>query len=102
VETSGGPEPGARADIRLAAVDRKAAGIAGPELFLGALGELARRGISSVTAKISADNSGVWNIYASLGFRFHEPELVFHWHRPGSPHLVSLAESLDGSEEPGG
>ena len=90
------------ADIRLAAVDRESAGIAGPELFLGAMHEFARRDVSSVTARISAVNSAVWNIYASLGFRFHEPELVFHWHRPGSRHLVSLEAALAQQEGPDG
>lgn len=85
---------GGVADIRLAAVDPGAAPIAGPELFLGALHELARRGVSGVTARFSAVNTGVANIYAALGFRFHEPELVFHWHRPGSSRLVSLSDSL--------
>lgn len=96
---SGATEDSVRtADIRLAAVDPESAGIAGPELFLGSLHELVRRGVSSVTARISAVNSAVWNIYASLGFRFHEPELVFHWHRPGSKHLVTLDDSLAGQE----
>ncbi len=90
------------ADIRLAAVDRDAAGIAGPELFRGAVHEFAARGVHSVTARISAVNSGVLNIYASLGFRFHEPEIVFHWHRPAAPGLLSLAESLEQSREADG
>jgi hypothetical protein len=94
-----GNDAAARADIRLAAVDRESAGIAGPELFVGALHELARRGVSAVTARISAVNTSVWNIYASLGFRFHEPELVFHWHRPGSTRLVSLRDSLAAGPE---
>lgn len=83
------------ADIRLAAVDPEAAPIAGPELFLGALHELARRSVSAVTARFSAINTGVANVYASLGFRFHEPELVFHWHRPDSSRLVALKDSLE-------
>jgi hypothetical protein len=82
------------ADIRLAAVDGSAAGIAGPELFRGALRELASRGASQATARISAGNTAVLNIYASLGFRFHEPELVFHWHAPTATHLVPLARAL--------
>jgi hypothetical protein len=93
--------PGMAADIRLAAVRGDVAGIAGPELFLGALHELARRGVGSVTARISAVNAAVWNIYASLGFRFHEPEIVYHWHRPGSSRLVSLADSLAEEQENG-
>lgn len=86
-----------RADIRLAAVDRGAAGIAGPELFRGAIHEFAHRGVDQVTARVSAANTSVLNIYASLGFRFHEPEAVFHWHRPRGRNLVSLASSLQES-----
>jgi hypothetical protein len=85
------------ADIRLAAVDQETAGIAGPELFLGALHEFARRGVTQATARVSAVNSAVLNIYAALGFRFHEPELVFHWHRPGASSLLSPARWLENS-----
>jgi hypothetical protein len=84
----------AAADIRLAAVDREAAGIAGPELYRGALRELASRGATQATARISAANTAVLNIYASLGFRFHEPELVFHWHAPMAKHLIPIAQTL--------
>jgi len=63
-------------------------------LFRGALRELASRGASQATARISATNTAVLNIYASLGFRFHEPELVFHWHAPTATHLVPLAGVL--------
>ncbi|HYK40848.1 MAG TPA: hypothetical protein VE007_00570 [Thermoanaerobaculia bacterium] len=80
---------GPAADIRLAAVDADAAGIAGPELFRGAVHELSRRGVRRVTARMSAANCSVLNIYASLGFRFDEPESVLHWHSPDAPHLVS-------------
>jgi hypothetical protein len=76
------------ADIRLAAVSPASAGIGGPELFRGALHEFSRRGATQVTARVSAANTGVMNVYAALGFRFHEPEVVLHWHRPGAGHLV--------------
>src|SRR5262249_50341045 len=82
------------ADIRLAAVERGAAGIAGPELFRGALHDLASRGAMQATARFSAANSAVLNIYASLGFRFDEPENVFHWHRPNAAHLVPLLQAF--------
>jgi ribosomal protein S18 acetylase RimI-like enzyme len=83
----------AAADIRLAAVDPEAAGIAGPELYRGALRELAARGAAQATARISAANTAVLNIYASLGFRFHEPELVFHWHAPMATHLIPIGQT---------
>ena len=82
------------ADIRLAAVEASAAGIAGPELFRGALHEFASRGATQATARISAANSAVLNIYASLGFRFDEPEIVFHWHRPNAAHLVPVLQAF--------
>lgn len=75
------------ADIRLTAADPARAGLAGPELVLGALHALASRGARRVTARLSAANSAAMNVYASLGFRFHEPALVFHWIRRGAPHL---------------
>jgi hypothetical protein len=82
------------ADIRLAAVERGAAGIAGPELFRGALHEFTSRGAMQVTARFSAANNAVLNIYASFGFRFDEPENVFHWHRPNAAHLVPLVQAF--------
>jgi len=66
------------ADLRLAGVDPDDAGIAGPELFLGALGHLAQEGVERVTARLSASNMSALNLYASMSFRFHEPQLVFH------------------------
>ena len=75
------------ADIRLAAADPEKASLAGPELILGALHALASRGARRVTARLSAANSAAMNVYASMGFRFHDPSLVLHWIRPGAPHL---------------
>ena len=76
------------ADIRLIATDPAGAGLAGPELLLGALHAGAARGARRATAQLSAANCAALNLYASLGFRFHEPELVFHWSRPGSRHFA--------------
>jgi hypothetical protein len=89
---------GSAADIRLAAVDPDGAGIAGPELFRGALHEVARLGARRVTARMSAANCAVLNVYASLGFRFDEPESVLHWHSPDASHLVGTGQ--DGSSRP--
>ncbi len=77
------------ADIRLAAADPEKASLGGPELVLGALHALASRGARRVTARLSAANSAAMNVYASLGFRFHDPSLVLHWIRPGAPHLAA-------------
>jgi len=70
------------ADLRLAGVDPDDAGIAGPELFLGALKQLALEGVERVTARLSAANTSAINLYASMSFRFHEPQLVFHRGEP--------------------
>jgi hypothetical protein len=70
------------ADFRLAGVDPDDAGIAGPELFLGALMQLAEGGVERVTARLSAANTSALNLYASMSFRFHEPQLVFHRGEP--------------------
>jgi hypothetical protein len=45
------------ADIRLAGVDPNSSGIAGPELFLGALKGFAAEGVERVTARLSAANT---------------------------------------------
>ena len=69
-------------DVRLFASDPGAALLAGPALLLGAVRDLVERGANRVTALISAANVAPLNLYASLGFRFHDPEAVFHWSRP--------------------
>lgn len=80
---------GQLADLRLAAVDpERGDGFVAPALFSGALGELARLGARSASARLSAANLPVLNLYASLGFVFREPFAVFHLHRSGSPHLL--------------
>ena len=70
------------ADLRLAGVDTANAGIAGPELFLGALGQLAAEGVERVTARLSAANTSALNLYSSMSFRFHEPQFVLHRGEP--------------------
>ena len=93
---------GDSADIRLAAIDRGAPSIAGPELFRGALVEMAARGVDRVTARISASNSAVLNIYSALGFRFHDPETVSHWHHPGSSRFSISASAREKGDGPDG
>ncbi len=70
-------------DVRLIASDPGAAPLAGPALLLGAVRDLVERGAARVTALISAANAATLNLYAPLGFRFHDPEAVFHWSLPG-------------------
>ncbi len=74
-------------DVRLFAADPVRAGLAGPAMLAGALRDLAERGAERVTAQLSAANVAAMNLYATLRFRFHDPELVYHWIRPGAPHL---------------
>ena len=70
------------ADLRLAAVDASTAGLDGYALFAGGLAALRGDGAARATARISAQNVGVMNLYAGLGFRFSDPEVVLHWHGP--------------------
>jgi len=79
---------GGVADLRLGAVDRAdETGLAGFYLYTGTLSALKEAGGKKATAKISAGNTAVMNIYAALGFTFSHPEAVLHWHAPGSSHL---------------
>lgn len=78
------------ADLRLGAVDPDAnPGTAGFSLYLGAMHALAAIGVRSVVARVSATNTAVMNLYAALGFRFSDPEVVLHWHRDPSSHLLA-------------
>ena len=81
----------AAADLRLSAVDSAGnPGIAGFALYAGVLQALASQGVQRVSARLSATNTAVVNLYAALGFRFAEPEIVRHWHSATAPHLVPL------------
>jgi len=82
------------ADVRLVATDPDGSGLAGPDLLLGALHALAARGARRATAQLAAANSAALNLYASLGFRFHGAEFVFHWSAPGSRHLASTRDGV--------
>lgn len=82
------------ADLRLAAIDRQAEGrIAGKDLYAATLQALQADGASRATGKISAANVPVVNVFAALGFRFSNPEVVFHWHAPDAAHLVPLKDN---------
>jgi len=81
------------ADVRLVAADPARPGPIGVELVIAALRHLAARGARRATARLTPANTAALNVYASLGFRFHEPELVLHWHRPDAPHLAAATGS---------
>jgi RimJ/RimL family protein N-acetyltransferase len=77
------------ADLRLSAVDPEGnSGIAGFALYAGVLRALASEGVRRVSARLTATNTAVVNLYASLGFRFADPEIVRHWHSAAAPHLA--------------
>jgi ribosomal protein S18 acetylase RimI-like enzyme len=80
------------ADVRLVATDPDGSGLAGSELLLGVLHALAARGARRATAQLAAGNGAALNLYASLGFRFHGAELVFHWSRPESRHFAPIPD----------
>jgi GNAT superfamily N-acetyltransferase len=76
---------GEMSDLRLAAVapHLKQTG-AGVDLYAAVLHELRNLGIRRAVSTISAANSGVLNVYSLLGFRFSKPEIIYHWHAPGT------------------
>ena len=84
---------GARAQWHLGGVSRTASnGLLGPMLFAGVLEALETEGIRSVTAKISAANTAVLNIYSALGFHAGQSEFTLHRHLNPSSHLLDLIE----------
>jgi GNAT superfamily N-acetyltransferase len=71
-------------DLRLAAVAPELQGtMLGFDLYLAALHTLKELGVHRVVTTISGTNTPVINVFAMLGFRFSEPELIYHWHVPG-------------------
>jgi predicted N-acetyltransferase YhbS len=70
-------------DLRLAAVapDWKAT-MVGVDLYTATLRVLQNLGIRRVVSTISCANTGVMTVYSMLGFRFSNPEVVYHWHAP--------------------
>ena len=55
-------------------------GLIGPMFFAGVLDALANEHMKTVSAKISAINTSVLNIYAALGFHAARPEFTLHYH----------------------
>ncbi len=58
-------------------------------VFIGTLEALRDSGVRRAQSKLSAGNTPMLNLAAYAGSRFSEPEMVFHWHAPGS-RLVSF------------
>jgi GNAT superfamily N-acetyltransferase len=78
------------ADLRLAAVAPGLQGtLLGFDLYLAVLNTLKELGVRRVISTVSGTNTSVINVYAMLGFRFSEPEIVYHWHVPGSQAEVA-------------
>ena len=53
----------------------------GPLFFSGVADALESKGFKSARAKISAANTGVLNLYSTMGFIATKPEWVFHLHK---------------------
>jgi hypothetical protein len=72
---------GSVSDLRLAAVAPALKGtMAGFDLYVSMLHKLKSLGVRRVITNISATNTAVLNVYSMLGFRFSEPETIYHWH----------------------
>ncbi len=69
----------------------------GVELCAGVLRDLQQSGIKRMSSKVSALNSGVMNFVNYYGWRFGDPQVVFHWHAANTPHLNSW-ESIFATE----
>jgi len=68
-------------DLRLAAVAADLKGtMLGVELYSAMLHELRRQNVRRVVTSISAVNQNILNLYSLLGFRFSNPEIIYHWH----------------------
>ena len=68
-------------DLRLASVAPELKGtMLGFDLYASILHVLKHRGVRRVIASISAANTAVMNVFATLGFRFSQPEMIYHWH----------------------
>ncbi len=80
---------GEEAYITIIAVDPAHHGTPlGIELCAGTLRDLQASGVKRMSSKISALNSGVMNFVNYYGWRFGDPQVIFHWHAANAPHLV--------------
>jgi len=74
---------GENSDMRLAAVADDFKGtMLGADLYTATLHELRRQNIRRAVSSLSAANHGVINLFSMLGFRFSNPEIIYHWHAP--------------------
>ena len=73
------------AHMKLAAADAElGSGLEGYALYEGTLRKLREAGVRRAEAVFSPSNPAVMNLYAALGFRFAEPEVIFHRHATGA------------------
>lgn len=63
-------------------------------VFIGTVEALRDSGIRRAHSKTSTANTPMINLASYAGFRFSDPESVFHWHAPHAPHLVSLESAV--------
>ena len=69
------------AELRLGAVDASLAhGLLGYHLYVGLFDHLQSIGVEEVSARVSAANTAVLNLYTAFGFQISQPEVVLHWH----------------------
>ena len=72
---------GTVSDLRLAAVAPALQGtMLGFDLYVSILHVLKELGVRRAVTSISAANTAVLNVYSTLGFRFSEPQAIYHWH----------------------
>lgn len=76
----------------IAVAPEKQGGRTSVDLCTGVLIDLKSMGIRRMSSKISAMNSGVMNLAVFFGWRFSDPQSVFHWHSRNAPHLVQPEE----------
>lgn len=76
------------ADLRLAATDPGLGVGLGLSLYSETLLALQAAGARRFVTKVSAANMGIVNLYASIGFRFSNPQYILHWHPPNARHLT--------------
>ena len=80
---------GAISDLRLAAVSPALQGtMLGLDLYVSMLHVLKGLGVRRAVTSISAANTSIVNVYSTLGFRFSDPEAVYHWHSEKQPGRV--------------
>lgn len=72
---------GVEADLRLGGIDKKYQGsIYGVGLFCQVFNKLREEGIKKLSAKISAVNLDIVNMYGAMGFKFADAVAIFHRH----------------------